>query len=159
MRYMWKTTGLGITDNLGAQFAKIVRNTNQLSIQTRRRYIMAMERFLKHLGTISNLQKIANIQDKHVELYANTLKLNGCSDKYIKTELSALRYWHNKIHAARYALEDANRFNKRINLGPTSDGRADRAWTYREYEAMRSIALTQGRSDIAKVLEGSTTLE
>ena len=37
------------------------------------------------------------MQEKHLQAYAEDLKQRGCSDRYIKTELSGIRYLHRQV--------------------------------------------------------------
>lgn len=153
MYYKWNSTGTGRVDNLGKQFERVMKNCNQGSIETRYRYVDAGERFVKHVVAKFNLQKIQNIQDKHLESYAREMKERGCSDKYIKNDLAAIRFIHNQIPQAKFELTNAQVFNKEIGLNSTPDGRADRAWTEREVKAMQDIAEKLGRTDISKIIE------
>lgn len=152
MKYTWKETGIHKVDNLGRQLAKVARAMNQNKYGTRYRYLDASERFVKHVGETYGLQKLSNIQDKHLESYARALQEAGRSDKYIKTEMSAIRFLHNEIPQTKYELADARAFNRELGLGSTPDGRADRAWTPSEYTAFLDKAKDLGRQDIADVL-------
>ena len=89
-----------------------------------------------------------------MESYARNLQENGRSDKYIKTELSAIRFFHNHIPATRHNLSDSRAFNHSIGLSSTPDGRADRAWTEKEIEGLKNIANDLGRTEISDVIEG-----
>jgi len=88
--------------------------------------------FIRFVGVHFKLKKLQNIQDKHLEAYAAHLKSRGCSDKYVKNDLSGIRYLHRQIPQARHSLKDSKTANKEMGLGRTPDGRADRAWTERE---------------------------
>lgn len=154
MHYKWPQTGIGKIDNLGRQLEKVMKNCNQGSIETRYRYVAAAERFVKHAAQKFNLQKVQNIQDKHLESYAKELQERGCSDKYIKNELSAIRFIHNQVPDAKYDLREAQLFNKEIGLGETKDGRADRAWTEREVKEIKDLAESMNRLEVAKIIEG-----
>jgi len=155
MKYKWQPTGVGVIDNLGLQLAKIMRGANQGSIQTRWRYVEAGERFLKFVGPRFGLKKLQNIQDKHLEAYAKHLKSIGKADKYIKNELSAIRYIHRQVPQARYELMDGIKANKLYGLGSTPDGRADRAWTDQEVKAMANLARAEGKEKIAHMIEAA----
>lgn len=153
MKYNWKETGIGRVDNLGRQFAKVMQGCNQGSIATRRRYANAGERFVRHTAEGYNLQKIQNIQDKHLESYCKELQGRGLSNKYIKTEMSAIRYIHRQTPQAKFELADSLKFNQQMNLESTPDGRADRAWSEREIGAMKEKAVELERPEIANVVE------
>lgn len=157
MRYRWKETGIGKVDNLGLQFAKVMRGANQGSIETRQTYAKAGRRFVVHVAPKFGLKKIQNIQDKHLENYARELQERGLSDKYIKNELAGIRYIHNQIPQAKYELMDGKEFNRSMGLKSTPDGRADRAWTEREIEAMKGKAIELGRPEVANAIEAMRT--
>ncbi|MCG9969878.1 site-specific integrase [Pelotomaculum terephthalicicum JT] len=153
IKYKYKKTGMGVVDNLGAQLEKLIRGASQGSIETKYRYIAAAERFIKFVGGHFKLKKLQNIQDKHLEAYAAHMKSRGCSDKYIKNDLSGIRYLHRQIPQARYSIKDSKTANKEMGLGSTPDGRADRAWTERELSQMKARAVSIGRYDIARTME------
>lgn len=154
MKFKWYTTGHGATDNLGKQLEKITRNMNNHQISTRRTYIKTMSRFVKHIAISCNLQKLKNIQDKHLESYANYLKNEGRSDKYIKNELSGIRYYHNNIDDSKHDLSNSTKFNKMIGLGSTGNHTTiDRAWTEKEVTAMQVLAYENEKPEVAKIIE------
>lgn len=154
MKFTWKKTGHGLTDNLGNQMQKIVRSMNQNRIGTRRRYIAAEKRFISYVAKEFRLQKLANVKDKHLEKYVKYLKNNGNSDKYVKNELSAIRFFHNHTPGARYELTDSTVFNKLVGLGSTPDIKdVDRAWEEKEISSMKEIANMLGRPEISSVIE------
>ena len=157
IRYKYKKTGIGAVDNLGAQLEKVFKGARQGSIETKYRYIAAAERFVKFVGIHFKLKKIQNIQDKHLEAFAVSLKSRQCSDKYIKNELAGIRYLHRQLPQARYSLKDSKTANKEMGLGSTPDGRADRAWTEDELSQMKNEAILRGHHDIAGILEAIRT--
>ncbi|OPX85572.1 MAG: site-specific tyrosine recombinase XerD [Pelotomaculum sp. PtaB.Bin117] len=142
-----------MVDNLGAQLEKVIRGASQGSIETKYRYIAAANRFIGFVGVHFKLKKLQNIQDKHIEAYAAHMKSRGCSDKYVKNDLSGIRYLHRQIPQARYSLKDSKTANKEMGLGSTPDGRADRAWTERELSQMKARAVSIGRYDINRTME------
>lgn len=154
MKYTWKTTGIGKVDHLGIQFQKVLRGINEYSYSSKYRYASAGRRFIIHTGKKFGLAKIQNIQDKHLEDHARELKEQGKSNKYIKTELSAIRAIHANIPQAKYELTESLDFNKNVvGLGSTPDGRADRAWTEHEIKEMKNIAIELNRPEISNVIE------
>lgn len=153
MRYKWISTGNGRVDNLGKQAEIVARNLNQNSISTRYRYLDSFRRFIKYLGPAYNLKKIANIQNKHLESYAKNLKEMGRADKYIKNELTAIRYMHNRIDNTKSELMDGTKFNKSLGLNSTPDGRIDRAWSNNEFEGFVNKANELNRSDVADIFK------
>jgi len=81
------------------------------------------------------------------------LKFKGCSDKYIKNELSGIRYIHNQTSDTKYTLTDPKVFNEKVlELGSTKDGRVDRSWTDREFKEMIKKCQELGRADMEKTI-------
>lgn len=153
MKYTWKKTGHGATDNLGMQMQKIIRVMNENKFNTRRRAIAAEKRFISFIAKEFKLQKLTNIQDKHLERYVEFLKSRNKADKYIKNELSGIRFFHNHTTGTKYELADSTKFNKSVQLGSTPDGRADRAWEEKEIDAMKEKATNLNRLEVARVIE------
>jgi integrase len=153
MKYKWNTTGVGPIDNLGLQLQRIARNMNENQLSTRYRYLATNGRFVKFLAEEFKVRKLANINNKHVEKYAEKLIAEGKAHKYIKNELSGIRYIHNQIPNTKHNLIDGKEFNKKMGLNFTRDGRADRAWTLNEYEKFVDYATDHGRSDIADIFK------
>jgi len=153
MKYSWTKTGTGKVDNLGAQMEKIFRGANQGSLETRYRYASASARLVRHIAQKFGLQRLQNIQDKHVESYVHELKERACSDKYIKNELSGIRYMHAQVPQSKFELTDSTKFNQTMGLGTTPDGRCDRAWTDREVSGMRALCKEMKRPDLVKAID------
>ncbi|QUI25884.1 tyrosine-type recombinase/integrase (plasmid) [Vallitalea pronyensis] len=154
IKYNWKKTGHGATDNLGKQLEKIAKRMNQNQFKTRYRYMESNTRFIKFVAKEFKLRKLANMQDKHLKAYVDHMRLKGNSDKYIKTELSGIRFIHNSIDNTKYELSDARNFSQEVALAFTRDGRADRAWTEKEYQGFKNLAIEKHHEEIAKVFEG-----
>jgi integrase/recombinase XerD len=111
MKYNWKKIGIGSVDTLGIQFQKTVRLNNQRKYSTRRRYLSAQVRFIKFVGGEFKLQKLVNLQDKHLFAYVDYLKSRDCTDSYIKTELSAIQFMHNNLDGVKHTLLSPAVFN------------------------------------------------
>jgi len=126
----------GIYATLISQAEKLRKHNRQGSIKTKERYFQAMQRFCRYLAGAWRLQKLANIAPKHIESYAEHLKKNNKSPATIKTELAAIRFFHDKISEPRHALPDnsALKLSRRKFLG------FDRTWSQQEFDLMLSIA-------------------
>lgn len=154
MKFTWKKTGHGLTDNLGNQMQKIVRTMNENKFETRRTYIAAEKKFIRFVAREFRLQKLDNVKDKHLEKYAEYLRNNEKADKYIKNELSGIRFLHNHTPGTKHELTDSTVFNKSIGLGSTPDIKdVDRAWEEKEISGIKDIANRLGRPEISKVME------
>jgi len=94
----------GAAGNLLAQLDKLQRHNRQGSFKTKERYYEAMKRFCRFVSERFNLQKLANISDKHMIAYVEDMQERELAASTIKTELAAIRFWHDKIPEARYKL-------------------------------------------------------
>ena len=137
-----------IYGNLIAQFDRIFRHNRQGSFKTKERYGKAMKRFCRFLAERYRLEKLANIAPKHVFAYVDFMKGKGLSASTIKTELSAIRFWHDMMPNARHTLPD----NSEISLERRSFGRIDRTWTNAEFHKMMCVCLEHNREDYLTAL-------
>jgi len=156
MKYKFPETGNKPVDDLGRQYEKIVKTWNRGSIATRYRYADAGARFIKWVQPAFKMQKLANMGDKHLIAYAQHLKNQGLSDKYIKNELSALRYIHSQIPHTRHELSDSKKINTAAGLGSTPNHKAknlDQTWTKKELDRFCAYARENGRADLARMAE------
>lgn len=153
MKYSWKTTDIGLVDNIGIQFQKLIRSMNQNKLSTRYRYIEAMRRFILYVGPIYKIKKLTNMKDKHLESYAKKLIGEGKSHKYVKNELAGIRFIHNQMDHTKFSLEDSLKFNNMLGLNRTTDGRIDRAWTERELVEFCDKAIAVGKPEIMELLQ------
>lgn len=134
--------------NLLTQFDKLFAHCKQNSYRTRYRYSEAFKRFLVFLTEVFRLERIANIAPKHIINYANHLSETGKSVAYIKTELSAIRFWHDQIPNSRYAkLPD----NKELGLCHRTFGGTDRTWSGREFNLYLAKSLELGHENYAAI--------
>lgn len=160
MKYQWQKIGNGSIDNLGFQLAKIIRNSNANRFETRRRYLKAQKRFIIHVGKKFRLQNLRNIKDLHLESYAKSLKEKECTNQYIKTELSAIRFLHNQVENTQYILEDSRVFNKKLEVSKADSDATTiyRAWSKTEIKRMKEIAKKLNRESIVKVIDVQSEL-
>lgn len=93
-----------VYQNLMVQLDKLYRHTRQGSYQTRARYYEAMKRFCGFLADEYHLERLANLAPKHLEAYAAKLRREGKSPSTIKTDLSAIRFFHDQMASPRYQL-------------------------------------------------------
>ena len=124
---------------------KLARHNRQGSIQTKRRYYEAMERFCFFLADEYHLQKLANISGKHLTAYVLRMQEDSKSPSTIKTDLSAIRFFHDKISDAKYTLPSNDELN--VKLERRSFGDVDRFWSVEEFNRMLGKALAENRYD------------
>jgi len=133
--------------NLMVQVEKIFRHMRQGSYETRARYYEAMQRFCRFLAEEFRLERLANIAPKHIYAYVAYLQERGVSASTIKTDLSAIRFFHDQIPNPRYKLPD----NSDLSLQRRTFGGVDRTWSNKEFERMQACALEYGREDYVTV--------
>ena len=128
-------------ENLIAQLNRLHRHNRQGSYRTRARYYEAMQRFCRFLANRYGLERLANIAPKHLIAYILYLQESGKAPSTIKTDLAAIRFYHDIMSAPRYTLPDNGELclQQRTILG------VDRTWSVQEFEAMLRLASELGR--------------
>lgn len=134
--------------NLLSQAQKLYRHNRQGSYKTRERYFEDYKRFLKFVGCEYNLQKLANISGKHLSGYISYMQNIGYSAATIKTDLAAIRFWHDKIPAAKYVLPG----NCEFCLEGRKFSGTDRTWSAGELNRMIAECWKAGREDYVAML-------
>ena len=86
--------------SLVAQLDKLARHNRQGSFRTKERYYEACKRFCAYLAAEYHLQKLENISGKHLVSYVLYLQDNGKSASTVKTDLAAIRFFHDKMLGA-----------------------------------------------------------
>lgn len=138
-----------ICENLVAQLDKLYRHTRQGSFATRQRYYEAMKRFCAFLAEAYHLERLANLGPKHLEAYTAKLRQEGKSAATIKTDLAAIRFFHDQMPAPRFSrLPD----NRELELERRAFGREDRTWSEKEFRRMCALAEQDGKEDYVTLL-------
>ena len=94
----------GTYGTLVSQLDKLARHNRQGSFRTRERYYEAVKRFCAYLADTYHLQKLENISGKHLTSYVLYLQEGGKSASTIKTDLAAIRFFHDKMSRPKYQL-------------------------------------------------------
>lgn len=134
--------------NLETQFNKVFRHLKVGSFKTRERYAKAFKRFMVYLAKEYRLQKLSNISEKHILSYLNYLQKKGLAASTIKTELAAIRFFHDNLPYAKNTLPT----NDALELKRRTFGGVDRTWSNREYNLMVAKAMETGHYDYAAIL-------
>jgi integrase len=145
---MFNNSNTGIYATLLSQLEKLRKHNRQGSIKTKERYFQAMQRFCRYLANEWRLQKLANISPKHFEAYTDFLKKRNKSASTIKTDLAAIRFYHDLISNPRHELpgNDALNLQRRKILG------FDRTWSEEELLLMVNYAKQAKRNDYANAI-------
>lgn len=136
-----------IYKNLEVQFNKLFRHINVGSFKTRERYGKAFKRFMVFLAKEYHLQKLANISEKHIIAYTKYMQGKGLSASTVKTELAAIRFFHDNMPYTRNKLPE----NSQLNLKRRKFGGVDRTWSMKEFNAMVGIAMENNHNDYAAI--------
>ena len=128
---------INIYKNLETQYDKIFRHLRVGSFKTRERYGKAFKRFMVFLADEYSLQKLANISEKHIRAYVKYLQDKNQAASTIKTELAAIRFFHDSMPYTRHQLPS----NEELNLKKRTFGGIDRTWTNREFNLMLAAAM------------------
>ena len=134
--------------NLLTQLDKLYRHNRQGSFRTRQRYYEAMQRFCRFLAEQFRLERLANISPKHIYAYVSYLQEQEKSASTIKTDLSAIRFFHDLIQQPRYELPA----NADLLLQRRTFGEVDRTWSNSEFNRMLDFALESNREDYISIL-------
>ena len=148
---MIHTQNEGIYHALLAQLDKLERHNRQCSYKTRQRYYEAMQRFCRFLADVYHLQKLANISGKHLVAYVRHLQENGKAASTIKTELAAIRFWHDKLGEAKYKLPSNGDLADQAPLERRKLQGIDRHCTPEQFTAFVAVCRETGRTDYADI--------
>lgn len=135
-------------ENLVTQLDRLARHNRQGSFRTRQRYYEAMLRFCRFLVGRYRLERLANIAPKHVFAYVEFLQAGGKAPSTIKTDLAAIRFFHDLMPTPRYELPS----NSELFLQRRAIGGIDRTWSTPEFNRMLMCALVAGREDYITIL-------
>ncbi len=129
-----------------AQLNKLARHCRQGSFETRRLYYQGMKRVCRFLAEAFHLEKLCNINGKHLAAYVVYLQESGKSASTIKTDLAAIRFFHDQMDA-KYQLPDNDALS--VELEQRRFGGVDRTWSDEEFNRMIEKAVSEGRDDVS----------
>ena len=124
---------------LEAQLNKLARHNRQGSFRTRERYYMAKKRFCRYLADTYRLQKLSNCSGKHLVAYVLWMQEKELSASTIKTDLAAIRFFHDKLSDPKYTLPANTELG--VELERRRFGDTDRTWSVAEFNRMLGKAL------------------
>lgn len=140
-------SNINIYRNLLVQLDRIFKHSRQGSYKTRERYYKAMRRFCRFLAEEYRLERLANISPKHIYAFVDHMQAKGLAASTVKTDLAAIRYYHDMMPNPRYELPS----NERLDLERRSFGQKDRTWSIPEFNKFLAVCLKHGREDYAAV--------
>lgn len=144
-----KTRSPGIYQTLVAQLDKVARHNRQGSFRTKERYYEAMQRFCRFLSEEYRLQKLANINGKHLTAYVLYLQEQEKSASTIKTDLAAIRFFHDKMERTKYRLPSNDELA--VELERRRFGGVDRTWSVREFHRFLVTCMVDGHEDYTAI--------
>ncbi len=140
----------GIYKALVDQLDRLARHNRQGSFRTKERYYEAGKRFCAYLAEEYRLQKLANVSGKHLVSYVLYMQEQGKSASTIKTDLAAIRFFHDKMENAKYKLPDNDELG--VELERRSFGGVDRTWSTAEFNQLLAVAAAEHREDYVLAL-------
>lgn len=129
--------------NLLNQTLPVIDRSNQGSFKTRRRYKAVMNRFCGYLGENTTLQNFRNVEVRHVRNYVEHLQINGCKPGYILTELSGIKWVHQRMNPKR----NLPKSNKCFFVAKRQLYIKDKSILPHEFDDLIKVALDMGRMD------------
>lgn len=144
-----KSNHPGIYKALIAQLDKTARHNRQGSFRTKERYYDAMKRFCRFLADHFHLQKLANVSGKHLTAYVLYMQEQGMSVSTIKTDLAAIRFFHDKMERTKYHLPSNDELA--VELERRRFGGVDRTWSVREFNLFLATCMADGHEDFAAI--------
>jgi len=132
-----------IYDSLHTQAVRLFKHNRQGSFKTRERYFDALNRFCRYLADTYRLERLANIAPKHITAYVEYMQANGWAASTIKTDLAAIRFWHDQIPDAKHTLPP----NSELHLERRSFGKVNRTWSIPEINRLLIRAEYDKRED------------
>ena len=140
----------GIFLSLVAQLDKLARHNRQGSFRTKERYYEACKRFCAYLAAEYHLQKLENISGKHLVSYVLYLQDTGKSASTVKTDLAAIRFFHDKMSRPKYTLPTNSELGVELEL--RRFGQFDRTWSGPEFNRLLGKAMVENRDDFILAL-------
>lgn len=104
-----------------------------------------MKRFCRFLSAHYRLQKLTNISGKHLTAYVMKMQEDGKSASTIKTDLAAIRFFHDKMSQTRYRLPSNGELS--VTLERRRFVGVDRTWSVPEFSRMLGKAMADDRYD------------
>ena len=132
------------------QLDKLARHNRQGSYRTKERYYEAFKRFCAFLADEFHLQKLENISGKHLTSYVLWMQESGKFASTIKTDLAAIRFFHDKMSRPKYQLPTNDELA--VELERRCFGGVDRTWSNVEFNEMLGKALAEDRYDFILAL-------
>lgn len=145
-----KIINLGIYMALVAQLDKLAKHNRQGSYRTRERYYRAFKQFCAFLADVFRLRKLVNLDGKHLVAYVEYMQEQGLSASTIKTSLSAIRFFHDKLDRPNYTLPANDELG--VILERRRFGGVDRTWSDPEFNKMLGFAVGDCRPDYVLAL-------
>lgn len=143
---------INIYNNLKMQVNSVFKHSHECSYKTRDRYKDAMYSFSKFLAIEYRKQNITKIKNEHIQEYVLHMQKEGYSTSYVTTNLSAIRYFYDKISKGKFIIKSNRELgvNARIQnerIGP------DRSIAKDELTNLLERAKDIGRKDFVLVIK------
>ena len=121
------------------------RHIRQGSVRTKERYYEAFKRVCALLADKYQLQKLENISGKQLSSYVLWMQESGKSASTIKTDLAAIRFFHDNMSRPKYQLPTNDELA--VELKRRCFCQEDRTWSNIEFHKMLGRAPAGERYD------------
>jgi len=95
--------------NLWRQVDKDFTFINEKSPETRKRYHAHVKSFASYMAAVHHKETLKRVQNKHIQGYVAFLYRSGCSRSYVKSKVSALRFYFRKRKQHQFTIYDDDR--------------------------------------------------
>lgn len=127
------------------QVRKTFKHNRQGSKHTTRRYEQSADRIADFSSRVFHLQNLNNLSGKHLAAYTCFMEDMEWTPSSIKTELSGIRFFHDKLSDPKYSLPSNKELG--LELMRRSFGGQDRTWSDAEFHRALAIAQAEGHDD------------
>lgn len=134
---------------LHQQISKLARHNRQGSYGTKKAYAEKVNKFCRFLSKEFAVQKFTNISNKHLAAYVEHEQKRGISNKTIKTELAAIRFFHDKVDRPRHILETENKLLGAERLKSSGE---NKAWTHQEVQRFQDVCRQFDNERLASIV-------
>ena len=135
-----------ISENLWEQAETVLRMNNNKGKKTITRYREAEHRLCDFLAERYQTKNLKNLEARHIYAYATMLMETDHMPKYIRTDMSAIRFFHKRL-GSKNKLPT----NKQLGILPNDDYKYNRAFLSGEFKDMIQVAVSMKRYDVVIV--------
>lgn len=136
-------------ENLMGQVKEVFGSEfNDNNVKTNEKYFTAVSTFTKYLSEYEGINKISNVESKHIFNFVEKMQDLGMSDSTLKGYMAGIRDFFDMGKQMWDKCKTVVPDNDRLGLEQRINGNVERAWTKEEIQEAKTIALEQDRLDV-----------